>query len=219
MGTEFSRTRDELMRKHNVRAAIDVGASDGAYAKELRAHGFGGRIVSFEPLPELFALLQANAELDPGWRAVAAALGAEQGTRTLHISGRATSSSLLEMKPLHLHVAPESGTVAKTPVQVARLDDLRVELDLGGAALLLKIDVQGYEAEVLAGARETLGEVAVLELELSFVALYVGHPLFTELIAQLGALGFVLVLLEPVLSDPDTAELLQVNALLHRTSA
>ncbi len=219
VGTEFSRTRDELMRKHDVRAAIDVGASDGAYAKELRAHGFAGRIVSFEPLPESYALLQANAAADPRWRAVPVALGAAESTGTLHISGRSTSSSLLEMNPLHLQVAPESGTVGEATVQIARLDDLYAELDLIGEALLLKLDVQGYEAEVLDGARETLSHVGVLEVELSFAPLYEGQPLFAELLAQLSESGFVLVLLERVLSDPKTAELLQVNALLRRVRA
>ena len=120
------------------------------------------------------------------------------------------------MTSLHLEAAPESDCVGQEDVQVARLDDLRRELEFESSATFLKLDVQGYELEVIGGAPEAMAEVKVLEAELSFKELYRGQPLFSECLELLRSTGFILVGLEPVLNHPATGELLQVNGLFHR---
>src|SRR5260221_311163 len=53
-----------------ITTVFDVGANRGEYGWELREMGFGGNIVSFEPLQDAFALLAASAKADPRWQAV-----------------------------------------------------------------------------------------------------------------------------------------------------
>jgi FkbM family methyltransferase len=216
-GTDFARRRHELMAAAGVTVALDVGASVGLYARELRRLGFKGRIISFEPLPSAYQQLTVNAASDPAWETRRTALGASNDEATLLVASRETSSSLLEMQQTHLGAAPDSALASRQPVSVTRLDDLATELRLEGESLLLKLDVQGYEGEVLRGAERTLTDTTVLEVELSFVELYAGQPLFDEVKRTLESTGFALVDLEPVLAHPETGELLQVNGIFRRT--
>ena len=218
VGTDFSRRRTRLLAEHNIETALDVGANEGAYGLELREHGFEGRIVSFEPLQAAACVLAETAAHDAAWEVVPIGLGSTSRQAALRVSGRHTSSSFLPMETLHLEAAPESAYVSQEGVQIERLDDIRHKLRLEGSTLFLKLDVQGYELEVLEGGRATLADVDVIEIELSFAQLYEGQPLFDECLQAVRSSGFVLVDLEPVLNHPITHELLQVNGLFHRTN-
>ena len=206
------------MTEHAVDVALDVGASVGDYGRDLRAHGFAGRIVSFEPLSGAAERLRTTTRNDPTWEVLTMGLGATTGEALLHVSARLTSSSFLPMEKLHFDAAPDSGYISSETAHIARLDDLRQQLRLEGCSLFLKLDVQGYELEVIDGAPTTLRDVAVLEAEMSFVSLYSGQPLFAELVARLRDHGLVLGALEPVLVHPGTLELLQVNGLFRRAA-
>jgi hypothetical protein len=92
-----------------------------------------------------------------------------------------------------------------------------VELDLPPAGrTLLKLDVQGYELRVLTGAAGMLGDVGIVETELSVVSLYAGQPLLADILRALEDEGFALHALEPILRDWRTGELLQFDGLFVR---
>jgi FkbM family methyltransferase len=206
--------RRSVLAGLGIDVVIDVGANDGPYAAALRADGFAGRIISFEPQAEAFARLERRASDDPLWEARRCAAGAERGRATLNVSGNSSSSSLLAIEERHVSSAPESAFVASETVDVVRLDDL----DLVGAEdrALLKLDVQGYELEALHGAEQTLERVVAVDTELSLVPLYQGAPLLPEVMSYLLQRGFKLVGLEPVFLDPADGAVLQLDGLFVR---
>jgi FkbM family methyltransferase len=208
--------RLELIRGRRIDVVLDVGANDGPFAKALRAAGYTGRIVSFEPQSEAFGRLSAAAAADPAWTGHRLALGATDGEAELHLAGNSSSSSLLEMSAQHLASAPESRYQGSESVPVARLDTLRAELVGAGDRVYLKVDTQGYELEVLRGAAGTLPQVDVVDVELSLVPLYDGAPLFDEVMHHLAGHGFVPVSLEPAFTDPADGRLLQLDGLFVR---
>lgn len=144
---------------------LDVGANAG-YFSLLAADlvGAPGKVYAFEPNPELFTLLSGSAERHPAGNVVPveAALGERQALVRLYISPDTANSGLSTVRE---DVAGE-GSVTVT-VGMLRLDDFCAEHTL--LPDLIKIDVEGHELEVLAGARRTLEVVrpgyVICELE------------------------------------------------------
>lgn len=199
-----------------VDTVLDVGAAEGNFGQKLRDSGFSGRIVSFEPVSDSYRALARVARRDGQWDAINVAIGDEDGSATINVSGRHTSSSLLPMAAKHVEAAPDSAYVRTETVRVQRLDTALVALGSPPGPFSLKIDVQGLEASVLAGAKETLTRTRVLEVELSMVSLYQGGPLYTGMIGHLDSLGFRLVSWEDVLNERDTGYVLQADAIFVR---
>jgi FkbM family methyltransferase len=135
---------------------LDVGSNVGLYSILMaRLAGKTGRVTCFEPEPDLFAALRRNAELS-GVTCIEAhnlALGAAPAELVLHRSIINSGDN---------HLGQRDGQLFRRAVttKVVRLDDFlpRLKLDL------IKIDVQGWELEVLRGMRGTLaanGDVRV----------------------------------------------------------
>lgn len=208
-----------VLRDAGVTVVLDVGANTGQYGHELREVGYHGRIVSFEPQPGPFQTLASGAASDPLWDVSPLALGAEPGTATLNLSEQNASSSLLPMLPAHVASAPTSRYTGAVEVEVDTVDRVFSTHCQPSDRVFLKIDTQGFEREVLAGAADTLDRVVGLQLELSLVSLYDGGPLIEDLIGRVRARGFVPVWLNHGFKDAATQRLLQVDCLFLRQRA
>lgn len=206
-----------IMARNEIDLVLDVGANVGQYARELRSAGFGGRIVSFEPLSEPYEALRRESEGDPEWRCLQLALGRSERRATMNIAAnRAASSSLLPMESWMASAVPEQGYTGTETVQVARLDDTALPLIDETDKVMLKLDVQGYELEVLRGGVSTLGRADVVEVELSLVGLYEDQPLWRETVDYLQGGNFELVSLDPILHAGD-GRLLQMDGIFARS--
>src|SRR5262249_50852618 len=104
--------RPLLLAEEGVTLVLDVGASDGGWARDVRHAGYRGRVIAFEPQAASFARLEATAAGDPLWQCHHVALGAARGTATLHVAGNDQSSSLLPMAAAHRELDPRSAYVA-----------------------------------------------------------------------------------------------------------
>ncbi len=144
---------------------VDVGAHIGRYT--LPAARFASRVISLEPDPENFALLEANVRLN-GFRNVT--------LLRIAASDRAGSSSLQRA------TGPNRGTSSLRPPEDEPGDSTRIGetvtvlcdtldhiLEPFGLDRIdwLKIDVEGHERQVLAGARKTLALARHLVLEVA----------------------------------------------------
>jgi len=206
--------RARFIADAGVTVLVDIGAHVGTYASAARRAGFTGRIESFEPLHGPYETLRAQAEGDQLWHCHRVALGDSSGTLTMHVAGNEVSSSALAMLPRHLEGNPRSGYVRTEDAPATTLD----EVPVAGPSdvLYVKIDVQGYERRVLAGATRTLRQAALVELELSLVQLYEDGPLAAEMIQYLAGLGFEPIWLDPAFYDERTGRMLQVDAIFAR---
>jgi FkbM family methyltransferase len=206
-----------LIKLSGINLVLDVGANIGQYASFIRAHGYRGEIVSFEPLSSAHTRLAAYACVDPQWRvAPRMALGDSEGEVTIHVARNSISSSVLEMLPEHEHAAPGSGFVNSEIVPGGRLDRVVIDYLLASSVVLLKMDTQGYEDRVLAGAQGVLDRICAIQTELSLVPLYAGQPLFDEMRAKIESSGFVLAAIFPGYVDPATGRTLQVDGFFLR---
>ena len=212
----FKRHFVRALRGHDIDAVIDIGANTGQFGLALRRAGFAGRIVSFEPLAAAYATLAASAADDPGWTVERAGVAAEPGTITMNVAANSVSSSALPMLERHTAAAPQSAYVATEEAPATTVDELVARHDLTPERTLLKIDVQGYEMPVLAGAAATLPRFAAVRTEMSLVPLYEGQALFADILAHLTAAGLDLWMLERGFVEPGTGRLLQTDGVFFR---
>jgi len=150
------------------------------------------KLIMIEPGPVAFAALQkryggrANIELQN------VAVGESNGITTLRVTRDSTGSSVLPPREEMREWIGGNWSVeneVETPMRT--LDTLLAALP---EISLLKIDVQGYEKEALAGAAETLAKTKFILIELNYMPQYVGGSWFGEMHELLtGKHGFVLV--------------------------
>jgi FkbM family methyltransferase len=136
---------DMLFLLHFLRPGdlmLDVGANVGSYTV-LASGVTGARTMAFEPDPDTVAELRRNVELNGLGDLVdlhPVALGASETEVRFTVGGDTVN-----------HVAGPNDKVWRTVRQV-RLDDITA----GTSPVMIKIDVEGYEEEVLKGAAATL---------------------------------------------------------------
>ncbi len=195
-----------------IKTVIDVGAHTGEFASMITRILPGVTVISFEPLKKEFLQLESQLRGIPKARAFNLALGDENRTQDMHRSDYSQSSSLRPMTTLHKEAFPESAGDTTETVEVRRLDDIAAELSLE-PEILIKIDVQGYEDKVLAGADRVLSKSKAAIIEVSFRELYEGQPLFDLIHTTLKQKGFTYMGSLYQLVHPVERSVLQADAL------
>lgn len=212
-------SRENLLHSGDVELVIDVGAHAGEYGTSLRACGYRGPIVSFEPVRRQFERLLAASAGDGAWDCQNRASGVRAEKTTINISGNdGFSSSLLAMEQAHEQAVGESRYESTETIDVVSLDEALGDRLPARRSSYLKVDTQGYEDKVLAGATNTLEQCLAVELELSLAPLYEGQLLIGEMVDLMRSLGFRPTHLQPEFTDPHSGELLQVNGLFQSSA-
>jgi FkbM family methyltransferase len=207
----------KLLQHYAIDRVLDVGANIGQYALELRTDlAYEGPIVSFEPMRSAFEALQMAARSDRKWDVRNYGIGAHDQVMTLNVAGNSASSSILPMLAKHADAAPQSKYIGTEDVTVRRLDSVIDEVGGGSRNMFLKVDVQGYESEVISGATRSLSGIPLVQLELSLVPLYGGQLLLPEMVLLMRERGYELIGVEPGFADSSSGRLLQVDGLFGR---
>ncbi|MCS0504872.1 FkbM family methyltransferase [Ancylobacter mangrovi] len=195
---------------------LDVGANRGQFALIARHLWPQASIISFEPLPGPAAYWHRAMEGDARARLVQAAIGAERQTMKINVTSADDSSSLLPLGETHQKIYGSSVT-DQIEVKVAPLGDF-VAPEEFRAPTLLKIDTQGFELEVLKGMAGLEKNISHVYAELSFVELYAGQPLASEVLSYLDGVGFELAGVYNIAADKDGKQI-QADMLLKNRNA
>lgn len=181
--------------KHEFASVIDVGAHHGQFALFTRHRFPHAQLYCFEPLPGAQKVIRQVFPQQARIEIFDVALGSDAAaTRSMHVSRLDDSSSLLPITERYTTAFPGTEEATSISVPVTRLDDIFAE-PAPARPCLLKIDVQGYELEVLRGGERILSILRGVDevfVECSFVELYAGQALAGELIAHLWSRGFKL---------------------------
>jgi FkbM family methyltransferase len=165
------------------RAVIDVGANVGEWTRLCRRVFPDVRVLAVEP----------QSACEPALRALATELDRVTVVQALVGAGKASAV------PFHIHntfnaVSSVLREPAGPPVSTVLLDmttlDAIVEETGFGAADFLKLDVQGYELEVLKGGPHALAAAEVVLMEINLLPIYEGAPLLHEAVAFMHHAGF-----------------------------
>jgi FkbM family methyltransferase len=211
-----------VLRELDVNCVLDVGGNRGQFGRRLRQSGYAGRIVSFEPLPHLAEQLHVHADPDPEWHVIHCALGDEEteGDMTVVAKGGATSS-LLPPSEFGKEWSPRLEGIRQETVHVRRLDGLLDEVVAGidEPRIFLKMDTQGYDLRVFAGAGDRIKDVLGLQSEISSVPLYEGMPRMAEAISTFEAGGFETTGIFPVTRDTERLRIIEFDIIMIRVEA
>ncbi len=201
----------DLLQRLQVTCVLDVGAHSGNYAYHLRRSGYGGLILSFEPVREQLTTIERLSQDDPDWKSFGIALGSEDTSREFNVilSGgeRHVLSSLLDPDWQQLQLIG-NGDVdrhleRKEVVHIRRLDSILATLiPLENARIFIKVDTQGYDMEVIKGTSGIIQYVVGMQSELSVTPLYRDTPHYTKCLEYYESLGFCLMNLTVVNRTP-----------------
>jgi len=195
----FLRTRvaastehDRILAGLDLRTVVDIGANRGQFALCIRRLYPQAQIYSFEPLSRPARSWMRNFGADPRARLFQKAIAAQTGSATMHVSRWDVSSSLLPFAQAQHDNFPLTEEASREVVATTNLAACLDSDAIQGPALL-KLDVQGYELTALQGCGELLDRFDYVYVEASFIELYVGQALATEVIAFLLGRGFKLL--------------------------
>lgn len=197
------------------RTVIDVGANVGQFTVAAAKIFPGVEVHSFEPIPECVAALKENTRTLPNIKVYPLALGERVDRCSFRVNSHSQSSSMLTLAKSHLDAFPEEREARTIDIKMTTLDSMLADVPFKHPTLL-KLDVQGYEAKTIAGGRKTLQRCDFVVLEASFRPMYDGEPRFTEILSLMSQNNFEF--LRPIgwLSNSDTGEVLQLDALFRR---
>jgi len=174
----------------NIRTVIDIGASVGEFTAIYAELFPGAQIYAFEPLPDCFEQLTKVAKQYQGRvKVFNIALGAQEGSFEFHRSSWAPASSFREMSDLHKENYPHTAGSETVKVDVKTLDEVFENIDLK-KNIFIKMDVQGFEDEVIKGGLEAIRKAKVLVIECSLQSTYEGEPMFDGIYDLVRSIGF-----------------------------
>ena len=202
---DFALHLGELLARLEIDCVLDVGANVGQYHDFLRDRVlFGGIIVSFEPVSRHVYRLRERAKADPDWHIEPYALGARPDRLSINVMVSDRFSSFLQPDNARVRELDAMNVACRTEtVAVKTLDSVLPMLRerLGIRRPYLKLDTQGFDIEVMEGARASLPAIPALQSEASVLGIYKGMPGYMDTIHYLGERGFDITGLYPVSRD------------------
>jgi FkbM family methyltransferase len=195
------------VQSQQINLVLDVGGCRGAFCDLLRRTvGYRGRIVSFEPCTANFREMVAKMRRDSEWEGLKIGLSNVHSSAAMNTYGeRGEFNSLLPLRAAHAHAYNVSlDDQSAEQIELRTLDELwpKLTADMPTPHVFLKVDTQGHDAFVLAGASQSLRSVAVIQLEMPAIEVYDGMTQMSEMIATCQCYGFVPIAFHPVDNVP-----------------
>tara|TARA_Y100000589_G_scaffold302172_1_gene313545 strand:- start:4654 stop:5406 length:753 start_codon:yes stop_codon:yes gene_type:complete len=203
----------EILKRKDINIVYDIGANIGLFSLFLRDINYKQKIICFEPVQEAYSQLKKNLKNYDVKIHPPSAIGDLSGNININVSINTGCSSILPMLDSHKRISKKSYYKSVEEVKLITLDEIYKDYLKKDSRLLLKIDTQGYEFNVLKGARKTLEKCEIILIELQVRPLYEGQKLWEEMINLLNEYGFDLWHLEKVTKDPNNHRLLELDGI------
>lgn len=180
------------LNNYNIKTVLDIGANRGQFLEDWVNHLPKAKFYCFEPISEEFNNLKETAKK---YRneiiTINSAVGNSIGRIKFQRNNYTPSSSILTATKANETYFPQTANTELIDVKIIRLDDFFDKIDPKDLLeIFLKIDVQGYELEVLKGSVNVLQNTKICLLEINFDNLYEGQPTFKQIFDFLTEYGF-----------------------------
>lgn len=188
----FAGVEHRAILNSDLRTIIDIGANKGQFALACRKWASNANIISFEPLPGPFKTFNTLFKGDNHVRIINSAIGPKNERALIHLSLSQDSSSLLPIGQNQERLYPGTHETGVVEIDVRVLSFFLSPEDIQRPSML-KLDVQGFEFEVLKGSDSLIENFDFIYCECSFIELYRGQKLACEVIDWLSQRNFNLV--------------------------
>ena len=154
--------------EHKTPVFFDVGANKGDYSKMLRSAFPEASIFSFEPNPNTFQVLESN--LANQSKCINKGVGEKPSTLNLYFDKNDKTSVQASSDKEILKEIAQTAVIDQVEIGVITIDDFANEYNISSIDLL-KIDVEGFELEVIDGASNMInsGKVKMIQFEFNEV--------------------------------------------------
>lgn len=173
-----------IIDEYKIDCIIDVGANSGQYYNFLRKDiKYKGLVISFEPDPDNYEIINKRSQRDSLWIVEKYALGNKEAELEFNIMEGSDFNSFLEPDNSETSVFDKSNSIKKViTVPVKRLDALfqNYKKKYNFDNVFLKLDTQGFDLEVFEGALNVLEDIRGVQTEVSFMPLYKNAPTFEK---------------------------------------
>jgi FkbM family methyltransferase len=207
---------NHFLKINDIDCVLDVGANIGQYAYNLRRIGYKKNIISFEPMLSAYKILQNKSAKDKLWTSYNFGIGEKDKEVDINISENSYSSSILDIMPLHTETEPESKYFSSETIAIKKLENVTEINNEKLNKIFLKIDTQGYEAQVLQGIGKLLDKIEGIQIELSLYPLYKDQCLFFELHEKIKELGFELWDIQRGFSNTKSGKIYQLDGIFFK---
>lgn len=171
----------------NVKSFIDVGANKGQFSLLVNSLFPKKSILAFEPIRSEYLIYKQIFENIKNVKCFNVGLGSKVETKQLYLTKSKDSSSFFKPSKIQNNLFRNTNVVSTQTVKIKKLSSFLHRLK---KPIFLKIDVQGYELEVLKGANLT--QIQYIYLEGSYVRLYENQPIIKDIIKYLSKKNFKL---------------------------
>jgi FkbM family methyltransferase len=179
----------------------DIGAANGIVSSCFAKLANVAVVEAFEPIPEVYNELLKTTKTYSKIRCHNIALGKTEDSLPMYINHQTDTSSFLQMDDFLFEEFPGIEINKVINVPIFQLDGYVKKHNLTSPNII-KIDVQGYEMNVLEGGIETIVQAKYCVLEMSLQPLYKDSPLFDDIYRFMHQLGFKLIgLISPLTGD------------------
>lgn len=163
-----------------INTVFDVGANVGAFAKESSQNLPNANIWCFEPVRSTFEILKNNCSKMPRVELIHSAVGSDVGNLQMTATPGSTMNHVLQSNK------PASPGILVEEVAVGTVDAFAREFGVEEIGLL-KTDTEGFDAEVLLGAKSMIasGRIFLIFVEVGFSKYDTGHTPFEKVRALL----------------------------------
>jgi FkbM family methyltransferase len=168
---------------------LDVGGGQATTAEIFSRYFPNQKVYIFEPIKHNIEAIEKASSRTLNWNIIHKAVGNQVGTTFINIAQRVTASSLLDMNANAEGYGDILQLQNREAIELTTLDH---EIRPDTPVLILKMDVQGFELEVLRGGIETLKRTQIVIVEINNHDGYKNAPTYYEIDEFLRQQGFVL---------------------------
>ena len=197
---DLSKHLTNVLLSREIDCVLDVGANSGQFGMFIRALGYEGYIISFEPVSSVFVKLKEICKADAKWLCFDYALGNKNELKGINSYKSTVFSSFLAANDYSKRIWSSLNDFKQERVKVRRLSDIWLEIvgAINCKNFMLKLDTQGFDKFAFEGALDCLGQISVLQSELSLIPIYEGMVEAYDLLKVYNSCGYFISGMYPI---------------------